>query len=348
MVDSLIGQKVPEDILKDLRKWHGKVPNVNGYSKVFHEELRGGQGTGIHAIRIYVTKKKALSELKEEEILPEVHKYHNVDVVEIGELKALDTVDPKAKIRPVIAGISVGHYLITAGTIGWFAKDNTSGNVGILSNNHVLANENICLIGDPILQPGVYDGGTSGDKVASLTRYVPIQFGGNTGGIFSGFLNFVAYIIQAIVHFFTHGFSASAQAATNNIVDCAFAEIDSSVGYTPIINGGVAAPTGTNTANVGDAVTKSGRTTGVTVGTIADINATVSVSYGRGGATYDDQIIINNQNGPLGAPFSQPGDSGSLIISNGKAVGLLFAGSSQTTIANHIENVLSALKITLL
>jgi hypothetical protein len=50
-----------------------------------------------------------------------------------------------------------------------------------------------------------------------------------------------------------------------------------------------------------------------------------------------------------GQPFSDSGDSGSLILDRAtqRAVGLLFAGSSTHTVANHIGVVLAALKITL-
>jgi hypothetical protein len=47
--------------------------------------------------------------------------------------------------------------------------------------------------------------------------------------------------------------------------------------------------------------------------------------------------------------MSQPGDSGSLLVAGGslQAVGLLFAGSSQTTIYNPIGDVLQALAVVL-
>ena len=43
--------------------------------------------------------------------------------------------------RPLRNGYSIGHYLVTAGTLGCFVK-NKSGTVGVLSNNHVLGNIN--------------------------------------------------------------------------------------------------------------------------------------------------------------------------------------------------------------
>jgi len=79
--------------------------------------------------------------------------------------------------------------------------------------------------------------------------------------------------------------------------------------------------------------------TGYTEGTIQQIDATVQVSYGANKvAVFTDQLIAG--------PMSQGGDSGSVVF-NGQnnAVGLLFAGSSTTTVINRIQNVVSALKI---
>jgi hypothetical protein len=94
-------------------------------------------------------------------------------------------------------------------------------------------------------------------------------------------------------------------------------------------------------------VQKSGRTTGKTFGTITGINATVTVGYGAacGSAKFVNQMIIT----PGG--FSAAGDSGSLILhrtlkdswNRFRPVGLLFAGSSTSTVGNQISDVLGAL-----
>jgi hypothetical protein len=92
---------------------------------------------------------------------------------------------------------------------------------------------------------------------------------------------------------------------------------------------------------------KSGRTTGFTTGMIssfADVNVQYQNGCGSGKkfvVSYSDQIVIE------GSGFSAGGDSGSLIISNDgssckQPVGLLFAGSSTTTIANPIADVINA------
>jgi hypothetical protein len=92
-------------------------------------------------------------------------------------------------------------------------------------------------------------------------------------------------------------------------------------------------------------VMKNGRTTQCTVGAIVGIHVNgVRVRYSRGIAVFNDQIIIR----PIGSrPFSQGGDSGSMIVSTRtrQPVGLLFAGSDTHTIANPIAAVRSNLGI---
>jgi hypothetical protein len=101
-------------------------------------------------------------------------------------------------------------------------------------------------------------------------------------------------------------------------------------------------------ASIGQAVKKSGRTTGLTRSSVTGLNATVSVAYDNecaGGAaftkTFTGQIIIRNRR----SGFLNSGDSGSLMVqdvtTNPKAVGLLYAGSSTTAVANPIGAVLS-------
>ena len=101
-------------------------------------------------------------------------------------------------------------------------------------------------------------------------------------------------------------------------------------------------------AAVGQLVKKSGRTTGLTRSKVSGLNATISVAYENecaGGSaftkTFTGQIVISNR----ASKFLAGGDSGSLMVeditTNPRAVGLLFAGSSSTAIANPIGQVLS-------
>ena len=101
-------------------------------------------------------------------------------------------------------------------------------------------------------------------------------------------------------------------------------------------------------------VAKSGRTTGLSRSSVSGLNATVSVAYDNecaGGAaftkTYTGQIVIKNR----GSKFLNSGDSGSLMVedvtTNPRAVGLLFAGSSNSAIANPIADDLGYLGATM-
>jgi hypothetical protein len=92
-----------------------------------------------------------------------------------------------------------------------------------------------------------------------------------------------------------------------------------------------------NDVRVGDTLQKSGRTTGLSFGSVLQLDVTASVEYGEGlVAVYENQILADG--------MSAGGDSGSLVLNEERqAVGLLFAGSDQVTIMNPIQLVLDAL-----
>ena len=107
-------------------------------------------------------------------------------------------------------------------------------------------------------------------------------------------------------------------------------------------------------ASIGQAVKKSGRTTGLSRNSIVGLNATIRVAYDNecaGGAaftkTFTGQIVVGNS----GSKFLNSGDSGSLMVedvaTNPRAIGLLYAGSSTDAIANPINQVLSFLGATM-
>ncbi|MGH6692548.1 MAG: CARDB domain-containing protein, partial [Gammaproteobacteria bacterium] len=237
-----------------------------------------------------------------------------------GRIMALS--DPKQRQRPAPVGYSVGHPQVTAGTIGARVRD-ALGRVYILSNNHVLAASNNAQLGDPAYQPGVFDGGTAADQIATLSDFQPITF----------------------------------TTSASNTVDGAIALSSATLldNATPSDDGyGMPNATIFGDANgdgrfddrndlLGVAVQKYGRTTKLTHGTITAVNATVTVCYAVSGtlctkpARFVDQLIIS----PSG--FSNGGDSGSLIVTDDVSlnpVGLLFAGSATVTIANRIDLVL--------
>ena len=233
---------------------------------------------------------------------------------------------------PVPVGVSVGHPAISAGTIG--ARVTDGSNVFILSNNHVIADNNNAVIGDNILQPGVFDGGADNDDaIATLTDYEPITFSGNN-------------TMDA-------GIALTTPAEVG--ISTPVGEYGSIVGYgvpNAELHPAYGDPSVIGDENMalllGTAVQKVGRTTGATSGSVTTVNASVSVCYDSPScsliATFVDQIIIS----PAG--FSAGGDSGSLIVTDdafNQAVGLLYAGNGTITIANRIDVVLDRFGVTI-
>ncbi len=232
------------------------------------------------------------------------------------------TVNRMLEQRPVVAGISGGHFQITAGTIGCFCRSTrTTDNpaeVYLLSNNHVFANVNQAALDDDIYQPGPADGGTPIQVVARLARFVPLELGG----------------VQI------------------NHVDAAIARLMNGVAHTPQICM-IGAVAGVAVGTQGTAVKKHGRTSGFTEGVITDesYDALVGMDHSDPSvvAKFEDQIRIEVVS-PHSA-FGLSGDSGSLVVnSSNQAVGLYFAGppGGFYGIANPIANVLSALEIAIL
>src|SRR5262249_32726203 len=158
-------------------------------------------------------------------------------------------------------GCSVGFRfpnqpdLRMAGTFGALVRD-AGGAVHVLSNNHVLANENRLPLGDPIFQPGLLDGGRPGrDRIADLTRFVPLDPQGP---------NAVA-------------------AATSRPPPPAVVPRDILF---------IGPPAGVAAAQLDMIVHKFGRTTDYTVGRVVDITADVSIAYDIGTLVFTNQILI--------------------------------------------------------
>ncbi len=150
--------------------------NVVGVAIGF-KESKGGT-TGDMAVVVLVEQKKPLAALAAQDVIPSEIDGMRTDVYEVGYLRAQTQQNPIGRFRPLIpAGVSIGHYKVTAGTLGVVVTDKTTGARLILSNNHVLANSNDSVIGDPILQPGAIDGGQNpGDIVATLERFVKLRY----------------------------------------------------------------------------------------------------------------------------------------------------------------------------
>jgi hypothetical protein len=298
-----------------------------------------GKKTDELAMVCSVSTKRTKEALSTKELIPKSIQSIPTDVYPSGVIYAQQ--DPTGRFRPAPGGVSIGHVMITAGTLGCLVKKNNKNY--ILSNNHVLANSNDASPGDAILQPGPHDGGQlSNDKIAELSEFIPINFGGGSNGTPCPFANAAASVLNGLATIV--GSKSRLQPirpqAEDNLVDCAIAEPlnqndvkNEILGYGPI--SGVAEGT------LGMSIKKSGRTTGLTTGFIQQIDVTSQVSYGTNKtAVFVDQLMAG--------AMSAGGDSGSAVLSESNhIVGLLFAGSNTSTIINRIQNVFQLLNVDL-
>jgi len=301
----------------------------------------GGQVTSDRCVQVLVNRKISRDGLSSDALVAREVDGVPTDVVQVGELRAL--VDRTGRFRPAPGGVSIGHYQISAGTLGAIVKDRATGVRLILSNNHVLANSNNAAPGDPIIQPGGADGGNvNDDLIAHLERFCEITFNtdpGTGGCSFAASYVALGNFLATMVGSRYRVMAGQVNRQATNLADAAVARpVNDSDVLDEILE--IGTPTGTTTGELGMAVRKSGRTTELTTGTINTIEATVSVNYGSGRvATFENQFVAG--------PMSQGGDSGSLVLAQDslEAVGLLFAGSNQSTIFNPIQAVLDCLNV---
>lgn len=316
-----------------------RKPNVVGVGTGF-KEVRGRRTTELCVVAL-VRVKVPRAGLTEEALVPSRVEGIPTDVVEVGELRAEQARTDRW--RPAPGGISVGHFKVTAGTLGTMVQDRAGGGRLILSNNHVLANSNQAVVGDPVLQPGAIDGGSpNSDTLARLERFVEIQF--NQEPPTCGIAKLVADLLNGLARLVgsRHRLRVIQEnPLAVNRVDAAVAKPLNPADLLPEILD-IGEVRGTVAPTLGMAVRKSGRTTGFTTGQVNVIETTVTVNYGESRtARFEGQFVTT--------PMSQGGDSGSLLVDGEslRAVGLLFAGSAQATIYNSIQDVLEALQIDL-
>ena len=316
-----------------------ELENVVGVGQGYRETA--GRRTDELVVVVLVRQKLPRERLPSSQMVPKAIDQVPTDVVEVGDVRAY--AERTDRIRPAPPGVSLGHYLVTAGTFGAVVRDRASGAPLILSNNHVLANSNDARIGDPILQPGAADGGQrASDTIAELARFAPIEFLVEPPAC--SIATSVAAVANAIARLLgsSHRLQAyQSHPEASNLVDAAVATpLDAAQIQSDILE--IGAISGVRQAALGMSVRKSGRSTGFTLGEVVILDATISVGYGPSRrARFEGQIITS--------AMSAPGDSGSLLVAGDapQAVGLLFAGSEQVTIHNPIEAVLTALEVDL-
>jgi hypothetical protein len=317
--------------------------NVHGTAR--GTKIVGGVDTGIPCLTVFVEQKEYASALAASDVVPSVVAGLPTDVIVAAPFVA--PRPPPIDVQYVerrIGGTSIGHYKITAGTWGIVVFDDKTNEPLILSNNHVLSASNNAHIGDYILSPGAHDGGiVSRDAIGELARFERIYFAGDQAplppkGPTAGGCSPLAAALRLLTPT-----RALASEPHLNMVDCALARFFPDEAWLPGIDG-IGAVQGVNeNVGLGLAVKKSGRTTGLTQGTILYTDATIDVSYGSAGtARFSGQLIFKGNSGD----FSLGGDSGSLIVDDqNRAVALLFAGSTDYTVANPITEVMAVLNI---
>jgi hypothetical protein len=233
---------------------------------------------------------------------------------------------------PVPLGVSGGNTIIVggccaSGTIGFRVRDNVTGYVGWISNNHVVGHgadgcPNTAPIGTRQYQPGPIDTSpvcSPAQYIGSLNRVVPIVFGGANNAVDAGFV------------------LSSSAAISGDILNLGH-QVDNVV-----------------PAFVEQVVRKNGRTSGCTEGTVTGIHVTINVNYSEtntcptscGTATFTNQIMYSPT--APSTTMCEHGDSGSPVVAaNNNAVALNFAlNGIGDGWGNPIGAVLAGLDVTL-
>ncbi|MCP4204576.1 MAG: hypothetical protein GY769_21925 [bacterium] len=227
--------------------------------------------------------------------------------------------------RPIELGTSGGGFenftvippdvACCGGTLGALLEK--EGRYFILSNNHVIARFNQAALGEAIGQPGLFDTNCKApdrNLIGNLSDFKRLKLNGT------------------------------------NKVDAAIAEtsVDNVSADGAILGLGVPGNKVVN-PKVGDAVTKSGRSTGVTRSEVSAMNVTGDVRFPvECGSDSERDVRFKKVFLVDGGDFSAGGDSGSVIYEDAancpRAMGLLFAGSATFTAANPMSQIMKAVK----
>ena len=303
------------------------------------EKVSGGKPTGRQAIVVGVPKKKPISQLRVQDIIPKSLNGVETDVIEFAQPTLLPNVlaaDPvrTSEQRPLFGGISCGAETVTAGTAGGRVWKN--GLVYGITNWHVGGGNDVP-VGKPMLQPGPYDGGSHPANFAAPITFKPeVTIGGGSSGCnIAGTAVRILNALAAMVGSQTRIPAPVKVKAAENLVDmCLFGPFREDQFSNLIYEIGHVDTRNWCDFKVGDTGIKSGRTSAVNMFDAQYINALIRV--GLGGTEWADfnQCVVFG-------PGAEGGDSGSLILRElDRFVGaLLFAGSDQNTIGCAWRNV---------
>ncbi len=332
-----LDKKTTDKVWKEIKD----KPNVVGYSQSLKPKIKNGKVVdGKRVIRVYVSRKVPLSELSTQDVVPQIitngQDNYDVDIIEIGEIKAQPDDGRQDRHRPLVIGPSAmgvweGSTACSMGGLAINKKEGEPEFVGILANNHCAAHENKATKGTAYIQPSPYDGGSMPDDlVGRLWRYVPIIF----NGYVCPFRNFAKKLWRVVVPTQT----------MDNKVDIAFVKLEDDIPYNNEVHT-VGPMLGKKEAIEGERVEKFGRTTGLTTdGLIIDTDWTGRVRYSRGTVIFTDCYLIS------GNKFSQGGDSSSLTYTKEDRmyIGNLFAGSDTTSVVCKWKNIEEQLQVEVL
>lgn len=349
---------------KRYRKGLMQKPNVVGVGVGYQEKKR--RSTGREAIVVFVEKKIPAGELAENDMVPRSLSGNTVDVIETEKIRFLEEDDElpgepggkgyprdmeifenrKERYRPAPGGCSIGHYQVTAGTMGAVVLDQETGCRLILSNNHVMANsssgqDDRARPGDSILQPGAYDGGEIPDDIlGNLERFVPLQRTFQetrclTAKSWEKAGNKLLTLFLPHYRLFFQRYNDK-----GNLVDAALAKPlhDEDISEEILFLG---KPKSSAAVKPGQTIAFSGRTSGVSRGKVIAVEVSLNISLGE-----KEQVYFVDQ--LLTSALSRPGDSGSLLMDDDNhAVGLLFAGSDRVSVSNSIDHVCRLLNVSI-
>jgi hypothetical protein len=232
------------------------------------------------------------------------------------------TYRPRALVaNPVLtAGDSIGHYQITAGTLGAFVQD--AEGVYILSNTHVLTSRDANPY-DPILLPGPADAVGPAWVVANLERWLPLMRDRPDS-------------LDAAVARLSEG-TQYQYGCVEGVGDVSSEPIEQRFNVQRVF--------------------KRGRSTKLTEGVVTAFELDdVMVNYGTAARPhwiqFDNQLEFMSSHARVGTKFSKPGDSGSVIYdaSTRRPYSLLFAGGpdangNDRTLGHFLPDVLEALEV---
>ncbi|TWV98859.1 hypothetical protein [Chitinophaga pinensis] len=290
-----------------------------------------GKETGEICLKAFVPQKLPEKILPAWRILPKSlpvdgHKVM-VDVEEMEKaivpnfnISAMQTTISSKEASPLLPvpmqpGQSSANIISDVGTVCIYAR--RKGQIGthrrfFISCNHVFSSLNLAPIGTPIIAPARLDGGIYPyNQIGNLINFIPLWF----GPLYNNFCDAaLAYTLQE-------------KGGINKVKDIGIIKELGSI----------------QSLEDNPVVYKTGRTTGVTSGTVVAASASIKVDYWALGS-YGVNTVFHNQ--IITTHMGAYGDSGSLLINHQqRAVGMLFAGSATHTFFNPLHLILQAFEL---